>query len=72
MLFDTPAPHDTYNILDKTIVPRLLILGVGSEEAPKYKIIKEITNINYLMINSYKDIIYIEYFFLNLYKIIHE
>ena len=58
------------NILFKRLLNHYISLNINHEK--KYKIIKEISNINYLMINCYKDIIYLEYFFLTLYKIIHE
>ena len=58
------------NILFKRLLNHYISMNINHEK--KYKIIKEISNINYLMINCYKDIIYLEYFFLTLYKIIHE
>ena len=58
------------NTLLKKLLNHFILLQIKSEK--KFKIIKMVADFNYLMINSYKDIIYLEYFFLNLYKIIHE
>ena len=58
------------NSLLKKLLNHFILLQINSDK--KFKIIKMITDFNYLMINSYKDIIYLEYFFLNLYKIIYE
>tara|TARA_B100000035_G_C20988708_1_gene549127 strand:+ start:168 stop:1058 length:891 start_codon:yes stop_codon:yes gene_type:complete len=41
-------------------------------DGKKLQIVKKSCDINYLMINSYKDIIYIEYYLLELYKILND
>ena len=69
----------SYNIknslIDFTELCKLIILHYITEKISNIKlskIIKEISEMNYLMINCYKDIIFIETLLLSLYNIINE
>lgn len=56
--------------LIKLIVNYFIVQDISNDK--KKKIIKSSTHINYLMINCYKDIIYLEYYLLDLYNIIND
>ena len=60
---------DTCELI-KMIVNYFVVQDISNDK--KIKIIKSSTNINYLMINCYKDIIYLEYYLLDLYKILND
>ena len=56
--------------IQKKIISHYLKENISSEK--KYKIINTSANNNYLMINCYKDIIYIEYYLLEIYSILND
>ena len=58
------------NILCRKIIQYYLTSNISDKK--KNKLINIIAEFNYLMIKSYKDIIYIEYLFINLYNCINE
>ena len=58
------------NELIKMVVNYFIVQDISNDK--KKNIIKSSTNINYLMINCYKDIIYLEYYLLDLYNIIND
>lgn len=63
------------SVLDINVLCRKIIeyyLKTDILDKKKSKIINIISEFNYLMIKSYKDIIYIEYLFINLYNCINE
>ena len=56
--------------IQKRLITHYLGENISSEK--KSKIIKISANNNYLMINCYKDIIYIEYYLLEIYNILND
>ncbi len=58
------------NILLKRIINYYLQQKINSKK--KIKIVQTISEFNYLMVNCYKDIIYIEYLLIDLYNILNE
>tara|TARA_Y100000389_G_scaffold22767_1_gene19479 strand:+ start:12473 stop:13384 length:912 start_codon:yes stop_codon:yes gene_type:complete len=58
------------NELLKQIINYYICQNISSDK--KSKIIKKSTETNYLMINCYKDIIYLEYYLLDIYNILND
>lgn len=58
------------NELLKKIINYYICKNISSDKISK--IIKKSTEINYLMINCYKDIIYLEYYLLDIYNILND
>ena len=59
-----------FSELQKELIKYYMKSDLSSEK--KSLIIKKSSDINYLMINCYKDIIYIEYYLIELYNIIND
>ena len=69
----------SYNILSSTIDINILFnkllnnfISQDIDNMKKYKLIKFIAECNHDMIKSYKELIFIEFFLLNIYKILNE